>query len=151
MKEGVKLKIIIASDHSSIEMKESVKNFLVNKNIEVIDIGTNDNRSVDYPDYAEKLGNMVISNKNSFGILICGTGIGMSIAVNKIKGIRGALCLFPDMARLARTHNNANVLVMGGRLMGVELANWTVETFLETKFEGGRHETRVNKISDLEE
>ena len=151
MKEGVKLKIIIASDHSSIEMKESVKNFLVNKNIEVIDIGTNDNKSVDYPDYAEKLGNMVISNKNSFGILICGTGIGMSIAVNKIKGIRGALCLFPDMARLSRTHNNANVLVMGGRLMGVELANWTVETFLETKFEGGRHETRVNKISDLEE
>ncbi|CEP79150.1 MAG: ribose 5-phosphate isomerase B [Defluviitoga tunisiensis] len=145
------MKIAIASDHAAFEMKEELVNYLKEKNIDVIDLGTYSKESVDYPDYAKMLGEMVANRKVEYGIGLCGTGIGMSISVNKIKGIRGALCLYPSMAELARKHNNANVLVLAGRLMGYDLAKWTVDTFLSTEFEGERHQRRIDKISNIEE
>jgi ribose 5-phosphate isomerase B len=145
------MKIAIASDHAAFEMKEELVNYLKEKNTDVIDLGTYSKESVDYPDYAKMLGEMVAGGKVDYGIGLCGTGIGMSISVNKIKGIRGALCLYPSMAELARKHNNANVLVLAGRLMGYDLAKWTVDTFLSTEFEGERHQRRIDKISNIEE
>lgn len=144
------MKIAIGSDHAAFELKERVKEYLQKKGIEVLDCGTYSIESVDYPDYAKKVCEKVVSKECDFGILMCGTGIGMSIAANKFKGIRAALCLFPDMAHYARRHNDANVLVLPGRLMGTELAKWTVDAFLNTSFEGGRHERRVKKIEELE-
>ncbi len=143
------MRIAIGSDHAGYELKESVKEYLKSKGIEVLDVGTYSEERVDYPDYAKKVCGEV-RNGVDFGILICGTGLGMSIAANKCKGIRAALCLYPDMARLAREHNNANVLVMAGRLMGKELANWTVDAFLNARFQGGRHERRVKKLEEIE-
>ncbi|MGC8820206.1 MAG: ribose 5-phosphate isomerase B [Fervidobacterium sp.] len=145
------MRIAIGSDHAAYELKERVKEYLSGKGIEVVDCGTYSIESVDYPDYAKKVGDKVKSGECDFGILMCGTGIGMSIAANKIRGIRAALCLFPDMATYARRHNNANVLVLPGRLMGIELAKWTVDAFLNSAFEGGRHERRVKKIEEIEE
>lgn len=145
------MKISLASDHASFELKEHIKNFLQKKNnIEVIDLGTHSKENVDYPDYAKKLGEHVSNKKSDIGIAMCGTGLGMSIAVNKINGIRGALCLYPTMAEYAKKHNNANVLVMAGRLTGPDLAEWIVDKFLETEFEGGRHQRRVDKIISME-
>ncbi len=144
------MRIAIGSDHAGYELKESVKEYLSSKGIEVIDVGTHSTERVDYPDYAKKVCEKVRGKEADFGILICGTGLGMSIAANKCKGIRAALCLFPDMARLAREHNDANVLVMAGRLMGKELANWTVDAFLSAEFQGGRHERRVKKLEEIE-
>lgn len=144
------MRIAIGSDHAGYELKESVKEHLSSKGIEVIDVGTHSTERVDYPDYARKVCEKVRSKEADFGILICGTGLGMSIAANKCRGIRAALCLFPDMARLAREHNDANVLVMAGRLMGKELANWTVDAFLSAEFQGGRHERRVKKLEEIE-
>jgi len=143
------LKIAIASDHAGYDMKEQIKNYLLEKKFDIIDLGTNSNASVDYPDYAKKLGEKVTKGEVDFGIGICGTGIGMSISVNKVKGVRGALCLYPSMAEYARKHNNANVLVLAGRLMGSDLAIWTVDKFLTTDFEGGRHKRRVDKIDEI--
>jgi ribose 5-phosphate isomerase B len=143
------VKIAIGSDHAGYELKESVKEFLKSKRIDVIDVGTHSTERVDYPDYAKLVCEKVRGKEVDFGILICGTGLGMSIAANKFKGIRAALCLFPDMARLAREHNNANVLVLAGRLMGKELANWTVEVFLNAEFQGGRHQRRIEKLEEL--
>ena len=143
------MKIAIGSDHAGYELKESVKEYLKSKGVDVVDVGTYSEERVDYPDYARKVCDEVRSGSD-FGILICGTGLGMSIAANKCKGIRAALCLYPDMARLAREHNNANVLVMAGRLMGKELANWTVDAFLSSGFQGGRHERRVKKLEEIE-
>lgn len=144
------MKIAIGSDHAAFELKEKVKEYLTNKGIEIVDCGTYSIESVDYPDYAKKVAEKITSKDCELGILLCGTGIGMSIAANKIKGIRAALCLFPDMASYARRHNNANILVLPGRLMGIELAKWTVEAFLNSAFEGGRHERRIKKIEEIE-
>ncbi len=144
------MRIALGSDHAGYELKEHVKAFLEKMGVEVIDVGTHSMESVDYPDYAEAVCDRLISGDADYGILMCGTGLGMSIAANKFKGIRAALCLFPDMARLARAHNDANVLVMAGRMMGKELAEWTVKAFLDTEFEGGRHKRRLEKISKLE-
>ena len=143
------MKIAIASDHAAFELKEKVKNYLQNKSIEVLDHGTHSEESVDYPDYAKKVVCSVLSNEVDYGILLCGTGLGMSIAANRYRGIRAALCLFPEMAKLARSHNNANVLVLPGRLIGSELAFWIVDTFLSTPFDGGRHERRIRKIDEV--
>jgi len=143
------MKIAIGSDHAGFELKEYIKEYLKEKGIVVVDVGTYSEERVDYPDYAKKVCDEV-RNGSSFGVLICGTGIGMSIAANKCKGIRAALCLYPDMARLAREQNNANVLVLAGRLMGRELAKWTVDAFLSAEFEGGRHERRVKKLEEIE-
>ncbi|MFN3282882.1 MAG: ribose 5-phosphate isomerase B [Pseudothermotoga sp.] len=144
------MKIALGSDHAGFKLKEALKGFLISKDFKVLDEGTYSEDSVDYPDFAKKVANDIKSKNADFGILVCGTGIGMSIAANRIKGIRAALCLFPEMARLARLHNDANVLVLPGRLISSELAQWITEVFLSERFEGGRHEKRVKKIEEMD-
>jgi ribose 5-phosphate isomerase B len=119
--------------------------------IEFVNVGTDEKQSVDYPDFAEKVAKMVVNKEVDLGILICGTGTGMAIAANKVKGTRAAMCFNEMMAEFARKHNDANVLTMGARVIGEELAFYITEKFINTKFEGGRHERRVNKIKKLEE
>lgn len=137
-------KIYIASDHAGFELKEKICLFLKEKNIIFNDLGTNDCTSCDYPDYAHLLAEKI--NKQSFGILICGSGIGISIAANRHKNIRCALCHESLSAELARKHNDANVLALGGRLIGIELAINIIEKFIQTPFEEGRHIRRIQKI-----
>ena len=142
------MKIAIASDHAGFHLKEGLKAFFERNNIDYIDFGTDSTASVDYPDFAKKVVDCIRNGCADFGVLICGTGLGMSMAANRFKGIRAALCFFPEMARLARKDNNANILVLPGRFMGIELAEWVMSAFLETKFEGGRHERRIKKLED---
>jgi len=145
------MKVAIGSDHAGYDMKENLKKYLISQNVEVIDCGTYSDSSVDYPDYAKAVCTKVLDKETALGILVCGTGIGMSIAANKIHGIRAALCLYPTMAELARKHNNANILVLGGRIMGTDIARWTVDAFFRTSFDGGRHQNRLDKIERMEE
>ena len=142
--------IAIGSDHGGYELKEIIKNFLIENNYEVKDFGVNNPDSVDYPDIAHPLCMSIINNESEKGILICGTGIGISIAANKIKGIRAALCGDCYSAKMSRAHNNANVLALGGRVTGPGLAIEIVKIWLSTDFIGQRHETRVDKIHMLE-
>ncbi len=145
------MKITIGSDHGAVQLKEEVKMVLKEYgDVEVKDVGTFGTDSVDYPDIAEKVCGDVVSGKADRGIVLCGTGIGISIAANKIKGIRCALCTDVYSAKMCRQHNDANVLAMGGRVMGFGPAGEIVRAFVEGKFEGGRHERRVNKIMALE-
>lgn len=143
------MKIGLASDHGGFEMKEEIKGYL--KDYEVEDYGTYSTESVDYPDYGKKLAEAVISKEVDFGIAFCGTGIGISISCNKVKGIRAALCFNEYMARKTREHNNANILCIGGRTTGIEIAKAMIDEFLNTDFEGGRHQKRVDKICKIEE
>lgn len=145
------MKIALGSDHGGLSLKESVKEHLLTKGYEVNDFGTYTKDSVDYPDIAEKVAIEVRDNHFDFGILVCGTGIGIGIAANKVRGIRAALCHDTFSAHATREHNNANVLTMGERVIGTSLALDIVDTFLSTKFEGGRHQTRIDKISTLED
>ena len=136
----------IASDHAGFDLKEHIKNYLINKNISVFDIGPYNVQSVDYPDYAKKLGNRIKLKKSDVGILVCGSGTGMAISANKIKTIRAAVCYNLRSTRLSRQHNNANIIALGSRLTKKKLSLKLVEVFLQTKFEGGRHLRRVKKI-----
>ena len=140
------LKVVVGSDHGGFEYKQAVTDFLKSKNIEYIDIGTYSKDSCDYPVIAQKAAEKIISGEANRGILICGTGIGMSIAANKIKGIRAALCHDTFSARATRAHNNSNVLCMGERVIGECLALDIVDMWLKTGFEGGRHKRRVDMI-----
>ena len=142
------MKIAIGSDHAGFYLKQDLIKYLEEKNIEVKDMGPFEDSRVDYPDYGHAVGHEVIDNKMDFGIVICGSGIGISISANKVKGIRAALCSEPYSARLARRHNDANVLAMGARLIGHDMAIEIVEAFLDEEFEGGRHINRVNKIEE---
>lgn len=142
--------IYLGSDHGGFELKEALKAYLADEAHLVIDQGTYSLESVDYPDYAKAVGEAVLADEGSLGIVICGTGIGISIAANKLKGIRAALCSEEFSARMARRHNNANVLALGGRTTGVELAKSIVDAFLSAEFEGDRHARRVEKICGLE-
>ncbi|MBP5200257.1 MAG: ribose 5-phosphate isomerase B [Schwartzia sp.] len=144
------MKIAIGCDHGALTLKEHVKKVLADLGAEVDDLGTFTEESVDYPDVAEKVCEKVVSGGAERGVVLCGTGIGISIAANKIKGIRCALCGEAYSARMARAHNDANVLALGGRVLGPELAGDVVRTFFTTDFEGGRHARRVGKISALE-
>ncbi|SEA25643.1 MULTISPECIES: ribose 5-phosphate isomerase B [Selenomonas] len=145
------MKITIGSDHGAVQLKEEVKMVLKEYgDVEVKDVGTFGTDSVDYPDIAEKVCGDVVSGNADRGIVLCGTGIGISIAANKIKGIRCALCNDVFSAKMSRQHNDANVLAMGGRVLGFGPAGEIVRAFVEGKFEGGRHERRVNKIMALE-
>lgn len=144
-------KIALGADHGGFELKNILMNHLINRGYEVIDFGTNSMDSVDYPNFAKVVGESVTSGETELGILVCGTGIGISIAANKIKGVRCALCTNTTMARLTREHNDANILALGGRIVGDVLAIEMVETFLNTEFEGGRHSKRVGLISSMEE
>ena len=140
------MKIIIGCDHAAFQLKDFIKTRLVDKGIEVEDIGTNGLGSVNYPDYAGKVATAVAKGEFDRGILLCGTGLGMSIAANRHKGIRAALCNDVFMAKMSRLHNDSNVLVLGARVIGDVLAAAILETWLETPFEGGRHQDRLNMI-----
>ena len=140
------MKFYIATDHAGVLIKEDVKNILKDMEHEVTDLGTNSTERVDYPDFAHKLSENVLKDKGSFGILICGTGIGMSLAANKHKGIRAALCHDAYTAQMARAHNDANVLCFGQRVVGLGVIESMIKAWCETEFEGGRHENRVKKI-----
>ena len=139
-------KVCIASDHAGFKLKEEIKNFLISKNISILDLGPINENSGDYPDYAKKVSNRIKINRSDVGILVCGSGTGMAISANKIKGIRAAVCYNLKSTRLSRLHNNANIISLGSRLTKKRLALKLVSTFLNTKFEGGRHLRRVKKI-----
>ena len=144
------MKIVVGCDHGALALKESVKKVLAELDVEIDDVGTYTEDSIDYPDIAEEVCAAVTSGKSERGVVLCGTGIGISIAANKIKGIRCALCGDVFSARMARAHNNANVLALGGRVLGSGLAGEIVRAFFTQEFEGGRHERRVGKIMALE-
>ena len=144
------MKLAIANDHSAVEMKNEIKAFLESKGYEVIDEGTNTTESCDYPIYGEKVGRAVVDGEADLGIAICGTGLGISLAANKVKGVRACVCSEPYTARMSRQHNNCNVLCFGARVIGIELAKMIVEEWLNTPFEGGRHQRRVDMIMDIE-
>ena len=139
-------RVVLASDHAGFNLKEEIKKFLIKKRKEVLDLGTKNAKSVDYPDYAHLLSRKMKNNKNQLGILICGSGTGMSMAANKHKNIRAALCYDTKSAKLSRLHNNANVMTIGSRLIKKKVALKCVDTFLNTNFDGGRHIRRVKKI-----
>ncbi|AXK50727.1 ribose 5-phosphate isomerase B [Spiroplasma alleghenense] len=142
------MKIFIGSDHTALEMKSAINDFLKNLGHEVVDLGPENETAVDYPDFGFMVGEAVDKNKDSLGIVICGSGIGISIAANKVKNIRAALCYEKEAAELARKHNNANVLALGARFIAVHKALTLVDTFINTEFEGDRHEERVRKLCD---
>ena len=139
-------KICIASDHAGFNLKDYIKDLLIQNNISVIDLGTLNQESVDYPDYAKKVSKRIKTGKSDIGILVCGSGTGMAISANKIKGIRAAVCYNIKSTRLSRQHNNANIIALGSRLTKKRIALKLISTFLKTKFEGGRHLRRVKKI-----
>jgi ribose 5-phosphate isomerase B len=141
------MKIAIGADHAGFELKSAVINYLENKDIEVKDFGAFSEDSVDYPDFAHPVANGVEKGEFDLGIVICGSGNGINMTVNKHQGIRSALCWLPELAALARQHNNANVLALPARFIDTDTALACVKEFLESAFEGGRHERRVNKIS----
>lgn len=142
--------IVIGSDHGGFELKGYIKKYFAENNIEYKDVGCFNEESVDYPDIAECLCKEINDGNAERGILICGTGIGISIAANKIDGIRAAVCTDEYCAKMCRHHNDANVLCLGGRVVGRELAVSIVETYLKEEFDGGRHQMRINKIHALE-
>lgn len=143
------MKIVIAADHAGYFLKEKIKDFLDKEGYEVMDVGTYSTVSVDYPEYGYKAIEKILKGEAERGILICGTGLGMSIVANRFPKIRAALCHEPFSAQMARRHNDANVLVLGGRLIGDGMAIEIVKTFLSTEFEKGRHERRINLIEEL--
>ena len=144
-------RIAIGADHAGFEEKEKIKATLDELGVEYVDMGTNSADSVDYPDYAKKVAEAVSKGEFEQGLLVCGSGTGMAIAANKVKGVRAAVAWSPDIARLARQHNNANVLSLPARFMSENDAAGVVKAWLEADFEGGRHEKRVEKITDIEE
>lgn len=144
------MKIAMGSDHGGIHLKNHLKDYLTEKGYEVIDKGTYTKESCDYPDYAAKVGYAVTGGEADLGILVCGTGLGISIAANKIKGVRAAVCGDVYSAKMSREHNNANILALGERVIGIGLAEMIVDVWLATEFAGGRHARRVDKIMALE-
>lgn len=144
------MRISIGSDHAGFELKEKLEQHLRELGHDVSDVGTHDNDSVDYPDLAAAVGRAVAADEADRGILVCGSGIGVAIAANKIDGVRAANVSDSEMARMARLHNDANVVTMGGRYLPEDAARDVVDAFLETAFEGGRHQRRVDKITALE-
>ena len=143
--------IALGCDHGGFELKQEIKKHLDQQNIEYIDYGCDSQEAVDYPVYAKKVARAIQNGECEKGILICGTGLGISLAANKVKGIRAAVCSEPFTAKMARVHNNCNILAFGARVVGAELAKMIVETWLDAEFEGGRHQRRVDLITAIEE
>ncbi len=139
-------RIAIASDHAGFELKSSLKDWLAGQGIEVLDLGTHGPESVDYPDFGDAMAEAVRSGRATRGILVCGSGIGISIAANRHRAVRCALCHDVTSARLARLHNDANVIALGARVIGADVARDCVSAFLSTTFEGGRHQRRIDKM-----
>lgn len=145
------MSVVIGSDHAGFEQKERLKLYLADKGYEVTDVGTvNAEDSVDYPDFAIKAGRTVARGDADFGVLVCGTGIGMSIAANKVRGVRAANITIPEFAKLAREHNNANMVTVSARFVPLQVNKEILDNFLTTEFAGGRHGGRVEKISKVE-
>ena len=144
------MRIGIGNDHSALELKAEIIEYLKEKGHEIVDYGTNSNESCDYPFYGEKVGKAVVAKEVDRGILICGTGLGISLAANKVKGIRAVVCSEPYTAKMSREHNDCNVLALGARVVGAELAKMIVDVWLNTEFEGGRHQRRVDLIMNIE-
>lgn len=144
------MKIAIGCDHGGFEHKNAITEHLKERGFEVIDLGIYENKSVDYPDIAELVTAQIVNGDCELGILVCGTGIGMSMAANKVKGIRAAACSEHFSAKYTRMHNNANVLCLGGRVIGVGTALELVDLFVDTPFEGGRHQRRIDKITEIQ-
>ncbi|HON78316.1 MAG TPA: ribose 5-phosphate isomerase B [Spirochaetota bacterium] len=142
------MKIVIGSDHAGLQLKKEIISSI--KNIEFIDVGTDSEESCDYPDYIAKVAEAVQQGKADGGIAICGTGIGASLVANKFTSVRAALCFNEFMAEMSKRHNNANVLALGARVIGVDLALRIVERWLETPFDGGRHQRRLDKLASYE-
>ncbi len=151
MQKGKNMKVAIGSDHAGFELKEEVTELLKTLGTDVVDCGTDTSKSVDYPDFGEKVSSLISSGKIEKGILICGTGVGMSMVANKFPNVRAALCNDLFCARMSRLHNDANILVMGGRIIGKDLAAEIVRTWMATPFEGARHLNRLIKIKKIEE
>jgi ribose 5-phosphate isomerase B len=142
--------IVLGSDHGGLELKEAIQAALAARGLDVNDYGTDNGESVDYPDFAEKVAGAVSRGAAELGILVCGTGIGMSIVANKFPGVRAALATDEFMAQMAKEHNNANILVLGGRVLTAEKAVKLVNVWLDAHYEGGRHQRRLDKIAQLE-
>ena len=144
-------KFVIASDHGGLELKEAISSYLKDAGVDIVDLGTMNDDSVDYPDFGIKVARAVSVGEADKGILICGTGIGMSIVANKFPGIRAALITDEFTAQMSKEHNNANIVVMGGRILTSEQARKMVQVWLESEYEGGRHQRRLDKIASLED
>lgn len=140
----------IGNDHTGVALKEIVIKFLEEKGIQVKDFGTQSTEASNYPEIAEAVSNSIVSGECERGILICGTGVGMSIAANKVKGIRALVCSEPFSAKLSKQHNNSNILCFGARVVGSEMAKMIVENWVDAEYQGGRHQTRVDMITDIE-
>jgi len=141
--------VAIAGDHGGFALKQKIRKHLIERGIEIADLGTDSEESVDYPEFGKACAQAVASGKADRGIVICGTGIGISIAANRIRGIRCGLCTSVEMAELSRKHNNANMLAMGGRITSVEDAIRITDAWLDTEFEGGRHSRRVDMLDSI--
>ena len=144
------MKIAIGNDHAAGELKLEIMEYLKELGHEVVDYGASNGESCDYPEYGEKVGRVVVSGEADCGVLICGTGVGISIAANKVPGVRAAVCSDTATARLVKQHNNANIIAFGARIVGVELAKDIVKAYLDADFMGGRHQTRIDKIAEIE-
>ena len=144
------MKIGIGNDHAAVDMKNEISEYLKEKGQEVVNYGTDSNESCDYPVYGEKVGEAVAHGDVDLGILICGTGGGISLAANKVEGIRAVVCSEPYTAKLSRQHNNTNILAFGARVIGIETAKMIVDEWLNAEFMGGKHERRVNMLMDIE-
>lgn len=145
------MKIGIGNDHSAVEMKQEITAYLKELGHEVVNYGTDSNESCDYPEYGEKVGRAVVSGEVEKGILICGTGFGISLAANKVKGVRAVVCSEPYTAKLSRMHNDANILAFGARVVGIEMAKMIVNEWLNAEFEGGRHQRRIDMVMAIED
>lgn len=143
------MRIHLGADHAGYQLKEHVKSALEAMGHDVVDVGTHAEESVDYPDFAQAVGRAVASGEADAGVLVCGTGLGMAIAANKVPGVRAIQASDPEMARMARLHNDANVLTLPGRYIGPEQAAAVIDAFLTTAFEGGRHQRRIDKIDAI--
>jgi ribose 5-phosphate isomerase B len=145
------MKIGIANDHAAVEMKNEVVDYLVSQGYEVVNYGTDSHESCNYPEYGERVGRAVVAGEVDCGIAICGTGVGISLAANKVKGVRAVVCSEPYSAKLSKQHNNTNVLAFGARVIGIEMAKMIIDEWLNAEFMGGRHQTRVDMIMAIEE
>jgi ribose 5-phosphate isomerase B len=144
------MKIAIGNDHAAVAMKQEISAYLESKGYEMVNVGTDTNDSCNYAEFGEKVGNLVAAGEVDYGILICGTGVGISLAANKVNGVRACVCSEPVTAHLSKLHNNTNVVAFGARIVGMETAKAIVDTWLETEYEGGRHELRVSYLSEIE-
>ena len=144
------MKIAIGNDHTAVDLKNVILDYLVSLGYEVINLGTDSRESCDYPVYGEKVGRAVVDGLADLGIAICGTGVGISLAANKVKGIRACVCSEPYTAKLSKMHNNSNVLAFGARVVGSEMAKMITEEWLDAKYEGGRHQRRVDMLMEIE-